>query len=556
MKYEAISQRTSRAWHGFWCLPRQIKLGPKWVHEWVLLILIVSLAPYVAGLLLSPEDSVFTGNLLNHSDTNSYFAAMQLGRHGNWSYRMPYSAQSNQPLPLFPLFVLLGHLARLTSLSVPLVYHLGRIAFTGMFIALSYRFMSRRTEDTNERKLAMFLLLFTGGYGWAMVLLFGAEAPQALKPDIWIFDAVSFGAILGFPHFVLNMTLMLWMLMAGEDFVQGRGWSNASGSILAGLGIALIHPHQLAVIGATLGLGIFTASAKHGHVTWEGFWRLILILLPGGAIALRMAYLSLNDPFLKSWLEQGDTYTPPVWSLFILYGPVLILAFLGTWSTLRAYRTKIPLAALWFLVVFVLLYLPANFQRRFIEGWHVPVAMLAAIGWNRQALPLLSRLLSPRVAKAIISLVFISVVVSPVFLLSITFSQVVDPRAGNPAYVFSDELGALEYLRRNAGYEDVVLAHFYSGNRIPAFVGVRTFVGHWSLTPFFVERLLQVQDFFRSNSMDEARLGLIEEFGISFVYYGQDERNLGGFSPDQVGYLQLVYSSPTVSLYRTRSAPP
>ena len=550
MKSEAISQPIGCARHCFWGLPRTIRLGPKWVREWTVLVLVVSSAPYIVGLLLSPEDGIFTGNLLNPSDTNSYFAAMRIGEQGDWLYRMPYSAQSNQPLPLFSLFILLGHFARLTSLSLPLVYHLSRIAFAGMFVAFSYRFISRQTEDTNERKLAMFILLFTAGYGWAMVILFGIEAPQTLKPDIWIFDAVSFGSILGFPHFVLNMTLMLWMLMAGEDFVRGRGWGNTSRSILAGLGVSLIHPYQFAVVGATLGLGVVTASAKHGHLRWGGFWRLFLILLPGSALALRLAYLSLNVPysFLKSWLEPGDTY--PLWSLFILYGPILVLGFLGTWSALRAYRTKIPLAAFWFLVVFVLLSLPVTFQRRFIEGWHVPVALLAAVGWHRQALPMLSKLLTPRAARRIISFVLLSVIVTPVFLLSVTFSQVVDPRPGNPAYVFSDELGALEYLRRNSGHEDVVLAHYYSSNRIPAFVGVRSFVGHYSLTPFFVERLRQVDDFFRSNTTDEARLGLIEQFGISFIYYGQDERTLGGFSPDQVGYLQLVYSSPTVSLYR------
>src|SRR3990172_5694117 len=115
MEYTSISQLTDRVRYGSWRgVPSRMMTGPRWVYEWALLLLILSLGPYAAGLILSPEGSVFSGNLLNYSDTNSYFASMQLGRHGYWLYQMPYSAQSNQPLPLFSLYLLLGHLARLT----------------------------------------------------------------------------------------------------------------------------------------------------------------------------------------------------------------------------------------------------------------------------------------------------------------------------------------------------------------------------------------------------------------------------------------------------------
>ena len=38
--------------------------------------------------------------------------------------------------------------------------------------------------------------------------------------------------------------------------------------------------------------------------------------------------------------------------------------------------------AAWFLLVSLLLYIPVNFQRRFIEGWHAPVTILATVGWQ------------------------------------------------------------------------------------------------------------------------------------------------------------------------------
>lgn len=56
-----------------------------------------------------------------------------------------------------------------------------------------------------------------------------------------------------------------------------------------------------------------------------------------------------------------------------------------------------------------------------------------------------------------------------------------------------------------------------------------------------------MDEFFRPTSSGRP-LGLIEQFDISFVYHGPEDRNLGELSPDQVGYLQRLLQSDGVSL--------
>ena len=52
---------------------------------------------------------------------------MRQGYAGSWLFRLPYSVEEQEGIVFFTLYLALGHLARLTGLSLVFVFHAARI---------------------------------------------------------------------------------------------------------------------------------------------------------------------------------------------------------------------------------------------------------------------------------------------------------------------------------------------------------------------------------------------------------------------------------------------
>jgi hypothetical protein len=544
-----------------------LRSTPRWVWAAAVLFLVAGGLPFVIGWLAAPSGSTFTGVVLNVNDTNSYYADMQLGQHGRWLYVLPYTAQPNEPVPLFLVYILLGHIARLTALSIPLVYHAARLVTGGVFVITVYWFFAARLQTVDERRFALILVLFTGGLGWAMFALFGTAVTNEhaeFTPDIWIADAISFMALLNNVHFLLNVIFMMIMITTGQTFITSGARLAGLIALLAGLGIGLVHAHQVAVVGVVLG-GVtlwhtIDAARDSGCVGWRdtawhslrtaAAWRFAGLMLPVVAVAGSLTLLARSDPALASWLEQGDTYSPPIYALFILYGPVLPLALIGLWHVIHT-RDHVRLdAALWFGAALILIYVPVNFQRRFMEGWHVPIALLATLGWFHYVVPWLRQRWSRRAVRRLQAALIVSVMLSPLLAFTGILAQVL---WSDSAFIFvsADEQGAIEWLDDHATLDDVVLGSYETGNQLAARVGVRVFAGHWSLTAHIDDRRNDLDRFFARTTPDADRRALLATFGVDYVWFGEDERALGGFDM-AADYLEQVYASPTVTLYAVR----
>jgi len=525
---------------------------PRWVWAFTALFLLAGTLPYAVGWLAAPDGAVFTGVGINPFDTNTYLADMQIGYTGRWLFTLPHTATPSRPVPLFMFYILLGHFARLTSLSLPLTFHLARLACGGLFAVSAYHFLARCLDRPAEQQLALGLLLFTGGTGW--LVAFAPELSEGVRtdltPDLWIADAISFLAMLSNGHFTLSMALMMGMIVAGERLLAGHGNRWAALAIAAGWGVALVHAHQIAVVGLVLGGEALWRAWSQRRLPWAEARRLAIVFVPVGLAAGALTWLAHSDPFLASWLEQGNTYTPPVWGMANLYGPLWLLAAAGLWGAIKTDSAAWRGVALWFVVVLLLIYVPVNFQRRFMEGWHVPVTILAAAGWLRVIAPRLRTRLTGRSVMLLGVTLLALVVAGPArsaISLTLHFAQQPGDRF---FYAHADERGAARWLCAHAEPDEVALAYFYTGNWLPARTPLRSFFGHWSLTAHVTARAADVVRFFDADTPDDERIALLAEFGVDYVVVGPDERALGGFDPADAAYLVRVYDSPSVQLYR------
>ncbi len=284
----------------------------------------------------------------------------------------------------------------------------------------------------------------------------------------------------------------------------------------------------------------------------QRFFYILVIFTPALMLAAYLTLQSKTDPVLSIWLEQGNTFSPPIWSLFLLHGPVIILAIFGFYNILRSGRWMNNPIIYWFIVVPFFLYIPVNFQRRFIEGWFIPVSVLAALGWWRVVFPWLKKNIGLKVTRGIAFFITLTVIITPLVQLSSMIAKAYFILPHDLVHLSKGEFGAMQYLAANADCEDVILSDYNVGNLIPAYVCIKSFLGHWSLTPNIVERMSEVERFFDPTTPENQRIALIEGYNIRYVYLAKDDNIHEGSFLENAHYLQIVYQNPDILIFETQ----
>ena len=143
----------------------------RWVVIWIVVALIVTSVPYLVGWLRSTPDRVFGGFAFAIEDGYSYLSKMKQGAEGLWLFQLPYTSEAHTPTIFYLFYLLLGKFSALTGLSTPLVYHLARLLFDAILLAVIYRFIALFTAWRPVRRIAFLLIIFSGGLGWLLILL-------------------------------------------------------------------------------------------------------------------------------------------------------------------------------------------------------------------------------------------------------------------------------------------------------------------------------------------------------------------------------------------------
>jgi uncharacterized membrane protein len=87
---------------------------------------------------------------------------------------------------------------------------------------------------------------------------------------------------------------------------------------------------------------------------------------------------------------------------------------------------------------------------------------------------------------------------------------------------------------------------------VPAGSGNTAFLAHWAQTVDFYDKQERVARFFDAAAPDEERTATLRAFGVDYVLYGPAERALGDYDPGAAPWLELVFATPGVDIYRVR----
>jgi hypothetical protein len=248
---------------------------------------------------------------------------------------------------------------------------------------------------------------------------------------------------------------------------------------------------------------------------------------------------------LAEWGAQNVTPAPPLLDLGLGYGLVGLLAIVGAWIIARRDKQNPKLdgeylVLLWAVTTVALVYLPFDLQRRLINGLHIPLCILAAIGLSRW-------LANKTTYRRLLTNIVITVgALGTLFVWGIPLIGVLlqPPTASQTTALFflrQEEVVVLEWLRENTSQNDVILASPRLGMFVPGQTGARTFYGHPFETIEAEDKKVMVEQFYR---------GEIETISppVDFIIYGPSEQALG--QPKNLTEYSVVFSTKDVVIYK------
>lgn len=111
-------------------------------------------------------------------------------------------------------------------------------------------------------------------------------------------------------------------------------------------------------------------------------------------------------------------------------------------------------------------------------------------------------------------------------------------------------MNSIDFIKGNVPVYSIILSLDYIGGLLPAFVSVRSYFGHPTLTINYLDKMAQVNKFY-GGSMEkgEARSFLVTQ-GIDYIYIGPVERgNIGNIKNYNLP-VQEIYDNGQVLIYK------
>ncbi len=479
----------------------------------IIVLLVVNL-PYLYAVKMGNDDYSFNGFLLNPFDGNSYLAKMYQGWQGKWRFQLPFTPDPGRGAYLFLFYLALGHIGRITNLSLLSVFHLTRIVCSLLMLWSIWEFYRVVLQSRRSREFAFLATTLGSGMGWVVVNW------GLITSDFWIAEAFPFLSAFANPHFPLGLSLILGLITIWLE--KRPGWELFTLTVLGSIALSIINPFGIVILLMIFsGLSLWQVSKKtEVKPIIRG---LLTISLSGLPLLIYDYWVANTDPVLRIWNEQNLTPSPPLWDFIISFSPALLFGIWGLYCILNEKKaekdTRTMVLPIWVVLGILSIYFPVGLQRRFMMGLFVPITGLAAKGMEN-----FSRGNRKRYFISII-IFFILAIPSNLITLLAVLSGI---QTRNPQIFLSvDEVSTLGWIEENTRPDSIVLCSPEMGLFIPAYIGRRVIYGHPFESVNALETKKIVTDFYSGILPEEQVDQLIRKFQVDFVMVGPRERSLG-----------------------------
>lgn len=325
-----------------------------------------------------------SAGVYNTQDAAFYLTLMeQARREPSAMLENRFTPHAASPL-LMPYWALLGVIGRLLNVPSIAVY-IGAMLVAGTALLLAICSLGRRMVGPGSGFLAAALAAGAGGLGWVGAVAWFSNPSlgptlRSYFPD-WFYAGPTWTGVLASSSHPFAVALLLLALLLALLHRPGVAAGVAAFTLAATLGI--VHPYSIALVGAVAVAVPLLGATSLGRARARE-WSTSAATLAGSGVAAAYYLRGLaRDPGLSSWYSQNIIPSPSPLGLLLCYLPLVPLVAIGVRMLWRSWRTQASsrLLLLWLTLPVALAYLPVPFQRRFLDGYYIPVGIAAAIGW-------------------------------------------------------------------------------------------------------------------------------------------------------------------------------
>lgn len=574
-----------------------------WVFLVGLLTLLATLIPYLVGYSQSDgRHYMWLG--YNLDDSCVYLAWMRQAFQGSLTAFNLFTTEPQHGMALNPLFLLMGLTSRVTHLPLLAIYQFARLTFGIALLWAVWSLIRTVVRDPMARKLAFLFVCVSAGLGWMSLWWVDGALPVAIERtpvDAWQPEAITFLSLYMSPLFCASLAMqagiLLWLFRA-EQTGDLRDALRAGG---CGLALALIHTYD--IISLTLvWIAYLAVTTFHLAVTaraGEIARRWLQALVAGLITAPGVAYIAYQLHTESVFHQRADvkTLAPALVYVLLGYGLTLVLALCAVyplaqqgkivpndpdsqresqpWATAAGARLLLS----WAVANLAAGYLPVAFQRKMLQGEHLPIAILAGIGcaWllsrPRTGLAPRYQLTAGMIVAAALSITNVRFMMRE---MANTENNIVMTGQHRP-FLMDGEVRALDWIADHArpgiAIQPLPWVHAItlpSGHTVigpsdvsvpcfaPGLTGHAVYCGHWGETPGYGDKLSELVRFALPTTSDEARIAQLRKMRVGYLIFTQKDPK--DDTPDRLApmfrgqialppYLHLVYTNKDADIY-------
>ena len=522
----------------------------KWIIKVSIIILLLTTIPYFIGFMRQGESWYFTGFVFGVEDGNSYIAKMNSGASGDWLFKTPYSAYQQKGVLAFLPYLLLGKISSMPGQHEQLIalFH-GFRWFAGLLmIFATYQFISIFIEDVKFRRIGTFLSTVGGGLGWVSIIGFKHLWQNRIPLEFYSPESFGFLSLYGLPHLALARALLLLGLIKyinnDKEYILQAVIGGVVWLILGLFQPIYIVVGWVVIIVHTI-IEYFPFLLKKQHLRQNErnqhyLPKMFIMISISSPFVIYTLFSFLSDQYLSGWVAQNIISSPPMFDFILAYGIFLPFTFISSIRIFNLNISKYKLLVGWLTISPVLAYAPVYVQRRLLEAIWIVIIILFLnyfIGFGKKNSWYLLVIIS-------------SSLINPVIIICGGIISIWNP--STPLYRHIDEIRAIKFLSDISSPYDVILSGYESSNVIPAWVPLRTLIGHGPESVNLEELSSAVNNYYKLEGNDEERNKLIEEFNIKYVFFGPLEKNIGNYleitTQDDIS---LIYKQSGYSIYET-----
>jgi hypothetical protein len=531
----------------------------------ILLVICISLAiiisaPAFAGYWFQPDGYLYTG--FDWQDDFHLYASYikQSSESPKIFMENRYTTEPQKGVYVFLYFSLLGTISNLTGISTPAIFNIGRIAVISIFLFVLWLFLKNFFTNEKERIIAFFICSIGGGIGWLFFILgnFFPVFGKISSTDINYSLGYSTFGHLAFPLPYIAYSLFIIVFILLKKYFENQNLKFLVAALMAYAGIFFIHPASIAVFSLCLALIPAMPIMQSFDIqrAWKYFKTMLVFVLPAGLIIVYLLFALSDYAYSKSFEAYMNwKRAEPLFYYFIGYGLLIPLAFFGIRKINEIKGFTKDFFYAWLLGSFIAAINPDK-GIKLMFALHLPIAIAASFGifylketiGNKKFHLSFLQGTKINISKAFTTILIIMVCLSAPFIIAKRTADVANPGFQSGPYMKKSDYEAIQFLAKQE--KGNVVSSYKIGNNIPYMTHHKSYLGHWTETSNLAEKKAIVNELFSDNTSEEKKMKILFENNIDYVFFGENEKNIGNSLPKSV--LEEIYSYEGTKIYKVK----